>query len=257
MESTVRNGLLATFVLTVLGIDGVAGAKSPVDLKPILAVPDQVVLEDDFSRPNPLKKGDWQKRQGTRWAVDKGVLRGQQSSAEFQASKKDHFGYEPRLSIPATPPEFVAAFSFRFMDGSETAIVPFIEFGHHVCRVRFSKEGTILLSEGETMKVAESKDFVWESGKWYHAMAEMKGGRFVMQIADGPTLYAQRDSFAKAPTSGGNGFGIAGPKKGFVELDDLTIWTVKSKDQPGWSKRVSEFPAFEPVQVKEPKKKKK
>ena len=74
-----------------------------------------------------------------------------------------------------------------------------------------------------------------------------------MQIDGGPTLYAQHDSFAVPPTSGGNGFGVAGPKMGLVELDDLTIWTVKEEDRPGWSKRMSKFPTFTPVQVKEPK----
>lgn len=202
---------------------GVAAADSPANLKPIMAVPDAVVLQEDFSKPHELKKGVWQKRQGTRWAIDEGLLRGQQSSPEYQAKKKDHFGYEPRLSIPVTPPEFIASFSFRFIEGSETAIVPFIEFGHHVCRVRFSKEGATLLADHETLKLAEATDFVWQSGKWYHALAEMKGGRFVMQIDGGPTLYAQHDSFAAPPSSGGNGFGVAGPKRGFVELDNLTI----------------------------------
>ena len=181
-------------------------------LKPILTVPDRTVLQSDFSKSKPLEKGTWQARQGTRWAIEDGVLRGRQSSPEYQAKKKDHFGYEARLSLPATPKQFAAKFSFRFIEGQETAIVPFIEFGHHVCRVRFSKNGAWLLSDGETMRLAEAKTFVWESGKWYHAMAEMKGNEFVMQIADGPTIYGQRDSFAKPPGSGGVGFGVAGPR---------------------------------------------
>lgn len=225
-------------------------------LKPLLAAPDQVVLQDDFSKPHALKKGVWQARQGTRWQIADGVLQGQQSSAEYQAKKKDHFGYEARISIPVTPAEFVAEFSFRFIEGKETSIVPFIEFGHHVCRVRFSKDGASLLSDHEVMKLAEAKDFRWESGKWYHALAEMKDGEFVFQIADGPTLYAKRDSFKTETKSGGNGFGVAGPRKGRVELDNMTIWTVKKEQQSGWGKRKTVFPAFDPIQVKKPKVKK-
>ena len=236
-------------------VGGVTMADSPADLKLLMAVPDESVLQDDFSKSHPLPKAIWQARQGTRWTIEEGVLRGQPSSPEYQAKRKDHFGYEARLSIPATPPEFIAAFSFRFIGGSETAIVPFIEFGHHVCRIRFSKSGAELLSEGETMKIAEARDLIWESGKWYHALAEMKDGRFVLQIADGPTLFAERESFSAAPTSGGNGFGIAGPQKGQVELDDITIWTVKPEVQPGWPARMAGFPKFTPVQVKQPKKK--
>jgi hypothetical protein len=123
-------------------IAGVAAADSPANLKPMMAVPDAVVLKDDFSRSHALQKGVWQTRQGTRWSIEDGVLRGQQSSPEYQAKKKDHFAY---------------------------------------------------------------------------------------------------------------GFGVAGPKKGFVELDNLTIWNVKEENQPGWSKRMSKFPHYTPVRIKEPK----
>ncbi|MGI9473510.1 MAG: hypothetical protein ACR2NZ_18355 [Rubripirellula sp.] len=223
---------------------------------PVLAVPGEVVLKEDFVKPNPLPKSIWQKRQGTRWEVADGVLRGQQSSPEFQAAREDHFGYEPRLSLPITPPEFIATFRLRFIDGSETSIVPFIEFGHHVCRVRFSEQGTSLLADHEIWKLAEAPDFVWESGKWYEITAEMKDSQFVMQIKDGPTLFAEHESFANSPSSGGNGLGVAGPRKGFVELDDLTIWSVQSANQPGWGKRKSQIAEFTPVQVKQPKVKK-
>jgi hypothetical protein len=54
--------------------------------------------------------------------------------------KTHHRGLEPRLSIPATPPECVAQFSICFLDGEETTIVPFVDFGHHIVRLRFSKE---------------------------------------------------------------------------------------------------------------------
>lgn len=221
-----------------------------------MAVPGKIVLQDDFSVAKPLKKGVWQSRQGTRWAIEDGVLRGRESSPEFQSKRKDHFGYEPRLSIPVTPAEFVAEFSFRFVGGNETAIVPFIEFGHHVCRVRFSKDGASLLSDGETMKLAEARQFIWQSGKWYHALAEMNNGEFLIQIADGPTLYGQRDSFAKVPASGGNGFGIAGPKHGVVEIDNLAISEVKATTQPNWNSYRSKLPKFAPIQIKQPKTKK-
>lgn len=221
-------------------------------LKPLLTVPDKVVLNDDFSKPRPLQKSKWQPRQGTRWAIEDGVLRGKQSSPEYQAKREHHYGYEARLSIPVTPQDFAAKFSVRFIGGTETGIAPFIEFGHHVCRVRFSKHGAWLLSDGETMRLAEAKKFKWQPGKWYHVLAERKGSEFVMQIANGPTLYGQRDSFAKKVSSGGAGFGVAGPKKGMVEIDNMTIWSIKPKrldfDQ-------SKIPKYTPVQIKKPKKK--
>ena len=248
--------LIAATFFSLSLVTSSINAQSPATLKPRMAVPGTIVLQNNFSQERPLKKDVWQSRQGTRWAIEEGVLRGRESSAEFQAKRKHHFGYEPRLSIPVTPAEFVVAFSFRFAGGDETAIVPFIEFGHHVCRVQFSKNGATLLSDGETMKLAEAKGFVWQSGKWYHALAEMKNTEFLIQVADGPTLYGQRESFAQESTSGGNGFGIAGPKHGVVEIDNLTISAVKATTQPNWEAHKSKLPKFRPIQIKQPKAKK-
>jgi len=214
-----------------------------------MAVPDQVVLKDDFSTAGPFNKEQWGARQGTQWAVEDGVLRGRPSTPEYQAKRKDHFGYEPRISAPVTPAQFVAAFSVRFTGGSETAIVPFMEFGHHVCRIHLTKDGAVMLADHESTKVAESKEFKYEPGRWYYALAEMKGDELVIQFADGPTLYAKHECFAKPNPSGGNGLGIAGPKDGAAEIDNVTIWTIKPGEQPGWAATRSALPKMEPIAI--------
>lgn len=223
------------------------------DLQPLLAQPDKVVMEDDFSKPGPFNREHWGARQGTQWVVEDGVLRGKPSTPEFQAKKKDHFGYEPRISAPVTPAQFIAKFSVRFTGGSETFIVPFIEFGHHVCRLRLSKAGAELLAEGESLKVAESKELKFESGRWYHALAEMKGDEFVIQIADGPSLYARHPGFSKPVEKGASGLGIAGPKDGMAEIDNVTLWRVQPAEQPGWAAKRASWPKFEPVVLKKVK----
>ena len=86
-------------------------------------------------------------RPGTRWTIADGVLRGIPSSAEFQAKKKDHFGYEPRISIPACPREFAIQFDVRFVGGQPTAIGPFVEFGHRMARDSWAGGGAILNGE--------------------------------------------------------------------------------------------------------------
>lgn len=230
---------------------------SAADLKPLLAQPDQVVLQDDFSKPGAFNKQHWGARQGTQWVVEDGVLRGRPSTPEFQAKKKDHFGYEPRISAPVTPPQFIAQFSVRFSGGSETAIVPFLEFGHHVCRLRLSKDGAELVVDGESLKVAESKELKYEPGKWYHVLAEMKGEEFVIQFSEGPVLHARHAGFSKPPEKGGNGVGIAGPKDGMVEIDNVTLWSIKPDAQAGWAAKREALPKFEPVEISKQKGKKK
>lgn len=225
-------------------------ATTQAELKPLQCVPDELVLAADFTAAGPADKADWAPRQGTRWVIEDGVLRGRESSAEYQASRKDHFGYEPRISVPKTPAEFVAEFSVRFIDGEETAIVPFVEFGHHVCRVKFSQQGVVVLAEKETLQVASASDFVWQAGQWYHMLAEMRDGQLVLQIENGPTLFAEHESFREKPASGANGVGVAGPQHGVVEIDNVRIWSVQPTAQPGWKLRREQFPTSEPIELK-------
>ena len=226
-----------------------SAASDASELRPLLAVPGEVVVKDDFSQAAELDKSRWAKRQGTRWEIVDGVLRGRPSSPEFQAARKDHKGLEPRLSVPATPAEFVAAFAVRFVDGEETAIVPFVEFGHHVARLKFSRDGLSLLADHESVVVAEAGDFRYEPGRTYRVLAELKGDELVVQFAGGPTLYAKHPCFAKPAPSGGVGLGLAGPKGGLAELDDLTIWSIRAEPRPDWNARRETLPKFTPVAV--------
>jgi hypothetical protein len=218
---------------------------SPPNLKPLMAVPDKVVAEEDFSRTKPLSKDVWQARQGTRWAIEDGVLRGLPSPPEYQAAKKDHKGTEARISLPACPQEYVIRFSVRFLGGEPTAIIPFVEFGHHCVRVAWAGGGAKVLADSESVVVNEAPKFKVEPGKWMHGLAEMKGDELVIQFADGPTLYAKHERFAAEK----DGFGLAGTKGGTVELDDVTVWSVKPDEQSGWRVKRAGFPKFEPVPV--------
>ena len=248
-----RFSIVLTLFLTVQAI-----ADDGHSLKPLMAVADAIVLQNDFEKSTILKKAEWLQRQGTRWAIEDGVLRGRPSSKEYQESKPHHKGYEPRTSVPVTPPEFIAKFSVRFLAGTETAIVPFVEFGHHVCRVRFSeKVGLELLAAGETLRLGKAANYKFEAGKWYHIVAEMKAGEFVIQFEDGPTLYAQHETFETAPKSGGNGLGIAGLRDGLVEIDNLTIWSVQDRPKSSWESTRAQMQKFEPQLTEKAKKAKK
>ena len=224
-------------------------AETPPDLQPLMAVADQVALQDDFSKDGPIDKAQWGARQGTRWEVKGGALHGQPSTKEFQDSHKDHKGYEPRVSSPATPAQFIAKFSVRFSGGSETAVAPFVEFGHHVCRMRFSSDGLEMVADHESTRVGEAKDFKYEPGKWYHFLAELRGDEVVVQIAGGPTFYAQHACFKASAPSGANGLGIAGPKDGHVEIDNVAMWSIKADAQPTWAAKRDALPKFTPVEV--------
>jgi hypothetical protein len=241
-------------LLFSIGLSCATSALAGANLEPILTVPDAIVFRNDFSKSEPLAKGSWSLRQHTRWTIEEGVLRGIPSTLEYQNSRKDHQGFEPRISCPATPAEFIAEFSIRFNGGAETSIAPFVEFGHHIARVKFSESGISLIADGESVKLDEDKGFKYESGKWYHALAELKGDEFVIQFADGPTLYGKHPRFAQPVSSGGAGFGVAGTRGGVVEIDHLTLSTIKNQPNPGWKSTRKRFAPFEPIVLKEKKK---
>ena len=249
----VGSNMMKISVYLSLLIAATALAETPPDLQPLMAMQDKIALRDDFSKDGPIDKAQWGARQGTRWAIKDGALHGQPSTKEFQDLHKDHKGYEPRVASSATPAQFVAKFSVRFTNGSETAIVPFVEFGHHVCRLRFSSEGTEMVVDHESTRVAEAKDFKYEPGKWHHFLAELKGDEVVVQIAGGPTFYAKHACFVASATSGADGLGIAGPKDGHVEIDNVTMWTVKADTQANWATKRDKMPKFEQVIIEKKK----
>lgn len=207
---------------------------TPSVLHPQLVQPLEIVLHEDYTIAGPLAKDRGSPRQRTRWVITDGVLRGSPSTAEYQASRSDHQGLEPRISFPSTPAEFMARFSVRFLSGRESGIVPFVEFGHHVARIKFRAGGVVLLAESETVIVAESREIGYTPGQWYHLLVELKGEELVVQFADGPTIYARHPSFALPPPGGGKGLGIAGPVHGQVEIDNLSLWTIASNALPSW-----------------------
>lgn len=215
------------------------------DLKPLMAIPGEIVSQNNFEKER-LDKSEWTPRQRTQWLVIDGVLKGLPSSADNQAKRTHHRGLEPRGSAPQTPMNFVAKLSIRYSGTKSSPQTPFIEFGHHNCRVQFSEsEGAFLLVESETKKVAEAKDFVLQSGKWYHILAEMLREEFVFQIEGGPTFYTKNTSFLKAAD---HHVGVAGFQKGSIEIDNFTIRHAKvGEAQENWKKRQESIPVFKPV----------
>ncbi|HEY2414270.1 MAG TPA: hypothetical protein VGI40_18645 [Pirellulaceae bacterium] len=222
-------------------------AAEPASLKPLMAVPDKIILQEDYSQPKPLASDVYSKRQGTQWVIEDGVLRGRPSPPEFQAKKQDHQGLEARISIPACPRDFLIQFDVRFLGGEPTPRFPFLEFGHHMARLTWSNGGEATLSaDGESVLLAKLPSFKIEPGRWYHALGETKGEEIVIQFADGPTIYGKHASLDKEKS----GFGVCGTKGGTVELDNVTVWSVKAETQPDWPQRRSQLPQSEPTVIK-------
>lgn len=219
----------------------------PAALKPLLAVPDKIILQEDYSQPKPLALEIYSKRQGTQWAIEDGVLRGRPSTPEFQAKKQDHQGLEARISIPACPRDFIIQFEVRFIGGGPAPRFPFVEFGHHMARLAWSNGGeATLAADGESVLLANVPNFKIEPGPWYRGLGESKGEEIVIQFADGPTIYGKHPSLDNEKS----GFGVCGTRGGTVELDNITVWSVKPETQANWPQQRSKLPQPEPTVLK-------
>jgi hypothetical protein len=256
MRSTIVKILLA-----VLCSSMAAKAAEPA-LKPLMLVPDKVLFADEFNQPKAelkAKKNDdteaWLPNQGTRWTIVDGVLRGRASSAEYQAAHETHKGVHPRIVLTKTPENYILRLSLRLVDGTpyeatkRRSVPPFIEIGHHICRVTWGTNGAVLLADGNTLQLANAVDFKLVPGKWQEIMVEKRADEVVVQFANGPTFYGKHPTYV----SDKHFVMLGGLESGTMEVDDVTVWSLKDGNQPDWAKRLAQFPPPQSIRIKAPK----
>jgi hypothetical protein len=249
-HSTMSSRLLLTlaFAHTLAATTIALAADQP--LKPQWLMPDQVLYQDDFSKPSEIATTKqqaelpWIVNQGTRWEVVEGVLRGRASSAEFQAAHETHQGLHPRIVLQATPEKYVLQFSMRLVDGipfeagKRKSVAPFIEIGHHICRVTPDVNGATLLADGDTTQLAVDKDFKLIPGKWETVMIERRDSEVLVQFANGPVFHGKHPSYA----SESHAVMLAGLEAGVMEIDNVTLSSVKEGVQPQWEAFLAKLP---------------
>jgi hypothetical protein len=251
--------LLALALLT-----GCATTPPPVaGLQPDFLVPDQVVFADDFSVPRELKGvaakspliGAWNPNQGTRWAVADGVLRGEASTAAFQAAHETHKGIHPRIVLTKTPASYILRCSFRLLDGlpydaaKRRSVPPFLEIGHHIARLTWTAQGASLLADGDSLVVDANKEYRLRPGQWVTVLIERRDDEVVVRFQDGPAFYARHPSYR----SDLHAVMFGGLEAGHMEIDDVTVWSVKPDTQRGWEAWRTAHPTFAPVRIKDAK----
>jgi hypothetical protein len=236
------------------------------DLKPQLLIPDKVLFADDFSHPGELKAvaaknpqvSTWGPNQGTRWTVADGVLKGEASTAEYQASHDTHKGVQPRIVLTRMPADYVLKFSMRLIDGKpfvaddRKSVPPFVEIGHHIARITWGENGAMLLADGDTLQMDVAKDFKLEPGKWVVVMIERRADEVFVQFQDGPSFYGKHATY----NSKLHPVMLGGLEAGHMEVDDVTMWSIKEGDQATWAATLKARPATKEVRIKESKAKK-
>jgi hypothetical protein len=73
-----------------------------------------------------------------------------------------------------------------------------------------------------------------------------------VQFQDGPTFYGKHPSYLSEL----HAVMLGGLEAGHMEVDDVTVWSVKEGDQPTWDATRKARPAAQMVRLKEAKAKK-
>ena len=252
MKSTLSLASLTAVALTFCPLSYLS-AKEPAALTPRWLLPDTEIFADNFSdargeikldRRN-LPDAPWQPNQGTRWEVIDGVLRGHASSPEFQASRETHKGVHPRMVFSRTPQTYILRFDMRIIDGipfepgKRKSVAPFIEIGHHICRVTWDINGATLLADGDTTQLAYDKDFKLVPGKWETVLIERHDDEVLVQFLNGPVFHGKHSSYVSEP----HAVMLGGLEQGTMEIDNVTLMSVKEGTQKAWPDFLATLPS--------------
>jgi Domain of Unknown Function (DUF1080) len=207
---TPRYILIAALALVTSA--GLLHAEKNTALKPILAKPGKLKVEENFTGPAlatpwSIAKGDWQAKDG--------VLTGKEKASD------NHPGV---LILEKPNKDSIIQFSFK-LDGVKAFDLSFNTPKGHLFRVVIGKEG-INLSKDKDKKDKASKSAMLaeanatiEPGKWFTMLVEVKGDKVSVQTDNGLKLSGSHSELNVEKT--GYRFVARGEA---VSISDLKVW---------------------------------
>ena len=190
-----------------------------------------MLFEDNFDSGSA--KPEWKALHGTRWSVEEGVYTGIPSTPEFQASRDNHTGATPSMTLQVQARDCILQMSFKITGGLNAAHIGFNNSttasgtGHIARLIPSTNQGTILQKdrhsqiEGDKDRAMASSDWTIERDKWYTVLIEAIDDQIVAQIEGGPTLRARHWRFDVLKTWVNL---KARGKKGTLSYDNVKIW---------------------------------
>lgn len=143
-----------------------------------------LVYSEDFD--GELDLDFWEVRQASTWKIEDGILKGSESSKEFQAKKiaagdKAHAGFKPVIWLKQVPAEFVCTMRFRYTGEKNHAKYPLLDLGHHFHTITFGIDKTKLsiLSDEEVVRIEEP---LLPRGEWAEVKIELKKGVILLTL---------------------------------------------------------------------------
>ena len=193
----------------------VARAEKAADLKPVLAKPGKVVLEEHFGA-SELAKG-WTTPKGN-WQIKDGAVVGKEKKEDMHAAV---------LTLTQPFKNTIVRYSFK-RDGATGVTLSFNHPKGHLFRILINDD-SLAINKDPDKNVAGSKakplakaDGKFPAGQWHTLLVEIQGDKVAVQADNGVKLQASDPSLNVEKT--GYRFVMKGES---LLLDDLTIWQVE------------------------------
>ena len=202
--------ILTTVIVAMSGAFALAGKAA--DLKPTIAKPGKLVVEEDFAGSALPKawttaKGDWQPRDGVMIGKEK---KEDQHPAVLILGQNNH--------------NSIIRFSFK-LDGTDGFALSFNSAKGHLFRIQVGTGG-IEINKDRDKKDPKSRGVVlgktegkFEKGQWYTMLVEVQGGTVAVQTDNGVKLSASNPELDVDKT----GYRFVMRKAAFA-LDDVRVW---------------------------------
>jgi len=208
---TTNTRIILTTVIAGLST-ALAFAGKATDLKPVLATPGNLLVEEDFSGgalPTTwtTPKGDWKPQDGFVVGNEKNE---EHHAAVLMLAQKNH--------------NSIIRFSFK-LDGAEGFALSFNHATGHLFRISLSTAG-IRINKDADKKDPSSKslplakaDGKFEKGQWHTMLVEVQGTKVAVQTDNGINIDATHPELDVEKT--GYRFVLSG---GSLALDDVKVW---------------------------------
>ncbi len=219
---------------------------SSLALEPLISRKGALLFEDRFEVQEP--RPEWKALHGTRWQVEGGVYKGVPSTKEFQASRDNHTGATPSMTLVVPARECILEMSIKISGKLNAAHIGFNEgttaetTGHIFRMIVGTVSGTALQKDrnsqlkGDKDQILDLSDWKPKRDEWFTVMLETQGDEVVAQIKDGPTL-VMKNARLDVPKAWGNL--KARGKEGSLGYDNVRLWEalpLKASNE-NWKKR--------------------
>lgn len=143
-----------------------------------------LVYAEDFD--GELNPDFWEVRQSSTWKIEDGILKGSQSSKEFQEKKiaegdRAHAGFKPVMWLKQVPAEFVCTMRLKYDGEWGNPKFPLLDLGHQFHTISFGAEETTLtlFKDKEVVKTGAP---LLPLGEWAEVKIELKKGVLLFTV---------------------------------------------------------------------------